>query len=176
MAKRLEQEDLLKFLEEHAEYREGFLFCKKAWCKKTFIGKNLSKVKGVYYQTSINGMWYRTHRLIYLLLNKYLPEVVDHADRNKFNNSIENLRSCTKSQNERNRDKYSTNTSGYRGVWFHKQRRKWCAEITVDGKSKKLGLYTTAEEAAMAYNAASLEYHGEFGFRNVILKESINDQ
>ena len=165
---RLSDESLLKFLEEFVEYKEGFLYVKKVWAKKSPVGKNMCTLKGDYYMTSIYGVWYKSHRLIYLLLNKYLPEVVDHKDRDKLNNLYENLRGCSKSENERNRGLYITNTSGYKGVWFHVQREKWCAEITVDGKSYKLGLFTSPEGAAEAYNEASEKYHGEFGFKNLI--------
>ena len=168
--KRLDAENLLKFLEEYVRYDSGFLYVKKTWAKKSPIGKNICILKGDYYMTSINGIWYKSHRLIYLILNKELPEVVDHIDRNKLNNLGDNLRGCSKSENERNRTEYSTNTSGYKGVWLHKQRSKWCAEISVDGKSIKLGLFTTPEQAAEAYNDASTKYRGEFGFQNLIKK------
>jgi HNH endonuclease/AP2 domain len=155
-------EELLTFLEKHTRYEDGELICTTRWHAKLQVGKKLGIVKNGYNCISIMGRWYKTHRLIFLLHYKRLPEVVDHRDRNKLNNKIENLRECTKSENERNRVKYSNNTSGYKGVWFHNQRQKWCAEITVNSKSIKLGLFDTPELASKAYEAASREQHQEF--------------
>lgn len=57
---------------------------------------------------------------------------------------------------------YSSNTSGYKGVSWHKKRKKWTAEIQADGRRKYLGLYTTAEEAHQAYQDAAKALHCEF--------------
>jgi hypothetical protein len=46
----------------------------------------------------------------------------------------------------------STNKSGYPGVYWHKSAKKWCAQITVGGASRYLGLHETAEAASAAYN------------------------
>lgn len=48
----------------------------------------------------------------------------------------------------------SHNTSGYRGVSYRKDRKKWEAEIRNNNKHKHLGLFNTAIEAAQAYNTA----------------------
>ena len=58
--------------------------------------------------------------------------------------------------------KPSTNTSGYKGVGFHKQRNKWRARIMVDNKDISLGLYDTIEEAIKARKEAEIKYFGEF--------------
>jgi hypothetical protein len=45
-------------------------------------------------------------------------------------------------------------SSGYRGVTFSKQRKKWVARLLVGGKGRHLGVFNTAEEASRAYEAA----------------------
>ncbi len=50
--------------------------------------------------------------------------------------------------------------SGYRGVNYHKAHQKWQASIQRDGKRQHLGLFATAEEAAMAYDAAARHPEG----------------
>jgi hypothetical protein len=56
-----------------------------------------------------------------------------------------------------------TNTSGYKGVSFHKASRKWCSSIGIGNKKYKwLGLFDTPIEAHKAYSEACLFYHGEF--------------
>lgn len=88
---------------------------------------------------------------------------VDHIDRVGTNNIRSNLRLATASENQRNKGKYSNNKSGYKGVSFHKQSGKWQAQIRANGKINSLGLFTSPEQASLAYAEASLAMHGEFG-------------
>lgn len=90
----------------------------------------------------------------------------DHVNRVMTDNRRENLRFCTDTENGCNRSKAKNNTSGYRGVHFHKQRNKWTAQISVNGKVHSLGLFATAEAASRAYNTAALELHGAFANPN----------
>jgi hypothetical protein len=55
------------------------------------------------------------------------------------------------------------NTSGYKGVSWHKLHNKWIAQISVDNKSIHLGYFNDPEQAYAAYRNASLTYHQEFG-------------
>lgn len=121
---------------------------------------------------SINGRGYITgsflnnsvseHRLIFLLYHNYLPKHIDHKNRIKTDNSISNLREATTSQNAHNICKPITNTSGFKGVSFHKNRNKFQANIKINGKKKHLGLFLTSEEAYIAYCNAAKELHGKF--------------
>jgi len=88
---------------------------------------------------------------------------VDHINVNKLDNRRSNLRVCTNQQNKCNSNKYSNNTSGFKGVWFDKPKQKFRARITFNGKKKHLGYFDTAEEAHEAYQQASAKYHGDFG-------------
>lgn len=89
-------------------------------------------------------------------------ELVDHIDGNPLNNCRDNLRIATHSQNLMNKGKQSTNTSGYKGVSWHKGARKWAAQIIVNGKRLYIGEFKTPEEAHVAYCEAAKELHGEF--------------
>ena len=91
---------------------------------------------------------------------------VDHIDCNRLNNQVENLRVCTGSQNARNRNKFSNNTSGFKGVTYHQRSGKWRARIEIEHKSIYLGYYPTPEEAARVYDEAAKKYHGEFAKLN----------
>ena len=93
--------------------------------------------------------------------------IVDHRDGNTFNNTRQNLRTCTKTQNTRNSNRSSKNTSGYKGVVWSKKDRRWVAQITVDRKYKYLGSFFCLIKAAKAYNEAALKYHGECARINV---------
>lgn len=58
----------------------------------------------------------------------------------------------------------TSSSTGYTGVY--REHRKFRAVISVDGKAKHLGMFETAEEAALAYNKASKQYFGEEGKQN----------
>jgi hypothetical protein len=77
----------------------------------------------------------------------------DHIDNNSLNNSKANLRYATASQNKLNGGPYSFDgkTSQFRGVT--KRKSGWMARITINKKSKSLGIFRTEHEAAQAYEA-----------------------
>lgn len=74
----------------------------------------------------------------------------DHIDRNPLNNQRSNLRTVTHWQNGHNVAIRETNTSGVKGVSFHKQTQKWHARIEVNKKRVNLGLYSTLQGAFLA--------------------------
>src|SRR5699024_2586989 len=75
----------------------------------------------------------KLHRLI---ANPKENELVDHKDGNGLNNTKDNLRTCDYKENARNTRVTRNNTSGSVGVSYRKDRRKWRAYITIDGKQK----------------------------------------
>lgn len=103
------------------------------------------------------------HRLIaqYFIPNPMMYKLVDHKDRNTLNNSIDNLRWCTLSQNAYNAKMPSHNKfSGKKGV--SKRRAKWIARVTQNQKCIYLGSFSTIKEAKEAYNKKAQELAGEF--------------
>jgi HNH endonuclease/AP2 domain len=91
--------------------------------------------------------------------------VTDHINRNKLDNRIENLRTCTRSQNQQNRV-LDLGKVKFRGVTFDKRKNKYQARIKINGYHQHIGLFKTAEEAAQAYNDYAYIYHGEFAVLN----------
>lgn len=87
---------------------------------------------------------------------------VDHKNRNGLDNRKSNLRFATKPQNGWNSGISARNTSGFKGVSFHKQQKKWAAYIVKHGKRTFLGCFKQKEDAALAYEVASRKLHGEF--------------
>lgn len=111
------------------------------------------------------GTTIRMHRQI---LDAKSGQVVDHINQNTLDNRRTNLRICSTSENMRNRNKPRGNkrTSNYKGVCFHRRSRKFLAQIVVNKTNKYLGIYVTAEAAAVAYDKAALELHGDFAALN----------
>ena len=104
------------------------------------------------------------HRLVALAFipnpeNKFC---VDHIDNNPSNNNLTNLRWATLTENQMNRKISIDNTSGTKGVYFHKPNNKWYAQIIIHGKKTYLGCFETIESAAAARQTKALEIFGEF--------------
>lgn len=96
-------------------------------------------------------------------------EEIDHIDFNTLNNQKSNLRICNRRQNLVHRRARSK--SGYLGVKVEgKYKNLYSASITVNREKIYLGLYKTPEEAALAFNKASIKYNGEFAYLNNIEK------
>jgi hypothetical protein len=95
-------------------------------------------------------------------------EIVDHINGNKLDNRKCNLRICTKSQNCQNRKISKLNKSGFNGVSWNVNNRKWVAQIAFNNKKMHLGFFNDLTEAAKSFNAAALKYHGEFANLNKI--------
>lgn len=87
---------------------------------------------------------------------------IDHENTDSLDNREENLREASSSNNSMNRGMSSRNTSGYKGVSWHKINKKYVAYIRVNEKSLFLGYYDDPKEAHEAYKKAAVEHFGEF--------------
>lgn len=92
----------------------------------------------------------------------------DHINCDKLDNRRANLRTTTRSGNEANKPKKAGCSSKYKGVCWFKLRRKWKAEIKINGKKKHIGLFLSEEDAAKAYNKYAVEAFGEYARLNQI--------
>lgn len=105
---------------------------------------------------------YLLHRLAWFWVHDAWPIEIDHRDRVKTNNRIDNLRQATRQQNLRNTGLQKSNTSGIVGVSWHKRRKKWRAMITIDSKFKELGFFDAISDAAFAREVAEITHFGDF--------------
>ena len=154
-----------ELLKEHFEYRDGHLWWIKPRARSSVkIGQQFgSCLSSGYMIGGLKGKSYYEHRLIWLYHYGKSPEQhIDHINGVKDDNRIENLREATSQQNNFNRKPNSNSTSNYKGVCWHKQRKKWLAQHRYKGKLYYLGLYETEEEAAEAYRKATEHLHKEF--------------
>lgn len=114
-----------------------------------------------YLVIGINGKLYLAHRLAWLYVHGVWPsDEIDHINRDRADNRIENLREATSAENKRNVGKRHDNTSGYVGVTWCKTKQKWKAQIQHDGKTTHLGFYDILEDAIAARISGELLYWG----------------
>jgi len=136
---------------------------RKRMLKNSFRDKN-------YYNISLwlnnKKSEYRIHNLVWSHFgdeeSNGHEKQVDHIDRNKLNNRIDNLRISNNAQNNINRTGYNK-TSKYKGVCWFKRNSKWRAYIG----GKHIGLFDTEKEAAIAYNTMATKIYGEFAYLNL---------
>ena len=84
---------------------------------------------------------------------------IDHKDRNKNNNSRENLRFCTIAENNYNKIQ---NPENYVGVRKRTDTGKWSARIQYKHKAYNLGCFEKEEDALITRLKAEKEFFKEF--------------
>lgn len=109
-----------------------------------------------YHVIRVDGELYKAHRLALLISRGSWPaDEVDHVNGIRNDNRMQNLREVTKQQNAQNRVLPPRhNRSGVAGVHWFARDSKWLARITVCGKRRSLGLYTSFDAAVAARRAA----------------------
>lgn len=137
---------------------------------KTYVDlENYHIVKNKRWSLNANGYAVskineKTELLHHLIMNKkdaLSDMVIDHKDRNKLNNKLENLRVIEKQDNHKNHNGYKSNKSGFTGVSMDKSRGKWKAIININKKQKLLGRFDNLNEAVIERLNAELKYYGE---------------
>lgn len=132
-----------------------------------YLTSPISKLGYAARTVKVNGK--RKHILMHrVILNTPFGYQTDHVNGDGLDNRKVNLRIATRSQNQCNTNKRQDNTSGFKGVSWHKQNKRWQAYIGLKAKQIYLGLFKDKDEAALAYNEAAIKLHGEFAHLNQI--------
>ena len=157
------QQNLIKTL---FTYQDGKLFWKvnPVFHRQSLKGKEAGHLTNRgYIRTSYLGEQYQLHRLIYTMHYGDIPEgmLIDHINRNRLDNRIENLRCVTPKGNQQNRSKesYKRKPSLYKGYYFRPHVNKFYARFTVKGVRKNIGYYTTECGARLAVMQERLLYN-----------------
>jgi len=141
------------------------LIWKKIYTVRTKQGSIAGSNQGTdYWAVKFFKKKYYSHRLVYYMYYQKDPEFydIDHIDHNKSNNNPLNLRLATRSQNMANTPFKATNTTGLKGIVWHKDKCKWSAQITVNYKHFNLGYFLTKEEAYDVYTKACLKHFNDY--------------
>jgi len=143
---KLTQEKLKKFLDYNFE--TGIFTWKVRRKNSVNVGAVAGSLSHGYILIMISGKFYRAHRLAWLYIHGYFPEYfIDHIDRDRSNNRINNLRHVSNQCNVRNSGNRKDNKSGIKGIGWHKATNKWRVRIAVNNKSFELGIFTSFDEA-----------------------------
>lgn len=94
--------------------------------------------------------------------------ICDHKNRNPLDNRLKNIRFGNRINNGINVSLRKDNSSGYKGVHWHKQSNKWRVQINIKGKRTHIGMFTNVINAALAYNEVAKKYFGEFAYLNEV--------
>jgi len=156
----------LDILQHNIEYNPdtGVMIAKTGGKAGWKIGHPVGTFDRGYIRIRISGKYYAAHRIAWAMCNGECAEdiQIDHIDGNRSNNKIDNLRLATHGQNCQNIKTPKHNTSGYKGVHWATRYKKWKAQIRLHGKRISLGLFTSKEEAYLAYCSAAKKLHGAF--------------
>ena len=137
-----------EFLHASFDYKNGRLYNKKSG-----HGKSTGSIAGTiksdsgYRVIKIKGRAIYEHRLIFMWHYGYFPKIIDHKNRNRSDNRIENLEDSNASKNAMNSGIWKTNTSGYRGVTKHTKNNSWIGQTWINGKKHHVGSFKTPYEA-----------------------------
>lgn len=178
----------VEFFDQTMEYREeevdgvlqGNVYWKHRedapdWWNRRFAGKKIgSKNNKGYYTTIISYNDLRcnmkVHTIVWILNKGCYPDnMLDHKDRNKSNNLIENLRLADAHLNNLNTPPHPNKSSQYKRVSFYKAKSKWHVKYRLNNIDHHIGYFVDELEAALAYNEAiSKVFNTEYAYMNDI--------
>jgi hypothetical protein len=159
--KELPSAELLRSILSYDE-NTGVLTWKSKLSRKTVIDSEAGTVNlNGYRQIQIQGQIYMAHRVAYKIKTG-IDCLLDHRDLNRLNNAFLNLRPCSESQNNMNRSIQSNNTTGFKGVSFHKGRNQYLAYAKIDGVMFFGGWHSNAKSAAASAENLRKKIHGDF--------------
>ena len=130
-----------------------------------YVGKVLgTKDPKGYIRIGIHKKTYSAHKLAWLYVYGHFPtKQIDHINGIRNDNRIVNLRDIPPQWNTQNQHKAPKNSkTGFLGVSWSKQKNKFRACITVNGKQKHLGFFQCKQQASIAYESSKCKYHNGY--------------
>lgn len=147
---------------DYFEYRDGHLYWKVTVGTRALKGSRAGKLrKDGYFDVGLKGKYYLVHRVVFHIVNGYLPSVIDHIDHNRSNNLVENLREASYSNNTWNARKLKIKSTAYKGIRLTKNG-KFEARVAKNGLTYQVGTFSTIDEALEAVQIVRKDLHCEF--------------
>lgn len=136
------------------------------WVSSNLSGTKKGDTAGAvdhgYRTIQVDGKLIKAHRLAWLYVYGVFPKgKLDHRNRIRSDNRIDNLREATHAENMRNAGKRANNTSGYKGV-SRRENGRWVAQCSFSNKKIHIGVFDSPQEAHEAYCAFTAPLHQEF--------------
>ena len=146
----ISQEELKRFL--HYDPETG-VFTNLIRRSNLAIGEKAGCINKLgYVKLALIGKQYLGHRLAWLYVHGYMPVQIDHVNCIRSDNRISNLRPCTQALNVQNlRSSHCDSQTGTLGVSLIRETGRFRARITINGKCKQIGCFSTRQEAYAAY-------------------------
>ena len=129
----------------------------------------------VFFQKTIK-ISHSNYKTTTIYLHKLLAETFKPDEKTKINNLVGfvngNKLDCRlnnliyRSRAVASRNRKTSSSTGFTGVY--KEHNKYRSVISINGKSKHLGMFKTAEDAARAFNEMSKKLYGDQGKQNLI--------
>lgn len=143
---------------------ETGVFTRAMGVKKGAAGTVAGTPSQGYVNIGVDWRIYRAHRLAWCYVTGSDPGAaeIDHINGDTSDNRFSNLRLADAAENSRNKRAAKSSTTKLKGVYFDKERSRYCAEVIHEGKKHRLGRFHTQAEAKAAYDAAAKVLHGEF--------------
>ena len=159
-----ETAEMAEIIKSNLYYDSGKVYNRVTRDFQNLKGERTGSRHGKGYRTiGINNCRFLEHRVVWLLCKGEWPlDQIDHKNRIRDDNRIENLRIASQRQNSMNSSISKNNKSGKTGVTWHKHTNKWRVRIRVDGQSIYLGLFKYKQDAINARKEAEKKYFGEF--------------
>ena len=156
---------VIDYIKDNYDFKDGCFYhaFNKRGCKMGDRAGFVTDSRGYRRINVLDSQQYE-HRMSFLMHYGWLPDEVDHINRDKGDNRPCNLRAVSRTTNNYNKGLQSNNTSGTIGVSWHKQRKKWAVRLCDNGKYRSFGLYEDKQEAV---DVATAE-------RDRIMKEHLN--
>jgi len=139
-------------------YDLGYIY----WEYSNGMTERVGNLNNGYLRFGLNGKSIYVHRYLYEQYHNIKlkqDEYIDHMDRNRLNNCIENLRVVNNQQNSQNRSHRKNCSSKFKGVCFYKRDKKWHAYLDYNKKRIHIGYFDNEIEAAEAYNKKAIEFN-----------------
>lgn len=111
-----------------------------------------------YIKTSFKEKSFGVHQIIFCMFHGYIPKIVDHINRNRADNRIENLREISATGNMINKDVNKKKPLGIKGVNWERNNKRWRVTIRYNNKLVHIGSFKNFLNAVRARHYAEQQF------------------